>query len=61
MPKPAQPPSEDERYKVEDAMRTLTRAEQIKADTKLMGKVRVAATEIKRVAGRAPVARGGKK
>jgi hypothetical protein len=44
----------DRRYEVEDAMRTLARAEQIRRDAKLMADVRVLATDLKKIAGRAP-------
>lgn len=40
------------RYEVEDAMRTLHRAEQIKRDGKLMSDVRVHAKELTKAAGR---------
>jgi hypothetical protein len=43
---------ERRRYEVEDAVRTLTRAEQIKSDAKLMADVRTLAADLKRVAGR---------
>lgn len=42
------------RYEVEDAMRTLVRAEQVKRDPKLMQDVRTLATDLKKVAGREP-------
>ena len=45
---------EQRRYEVEDAMRTLTRAEQIRRDPKLMADVRTLATDLKKVVGRAP-------
>jgi hypothetical protein len=44
----------DRRWEVEDAVRTLTRAETIKRDPKLMKEVRVLAADVKRVAGREP-------
>ena len=46
---------EERRYQVEDAMRTLTRAEQIRKDAKLMADVRVHAKDLAKV-----VARGSK-
>lgn len=42
------------RYEVEDAMRTLVRAEQVKRDPKLMADVRTLASDLKKVAGREP-------
>jgi hypothetical protein len=60
MPSPAMPKmsAEDRRrqrqYEIDDAMRTLARAEQIKQDAELMGDVRKLATDLKRVAGREP-------
>jgi hypothetical protein len=44
----------ERRYEVEDAMRTLTRAEEIKRDAKLMKDVRELASDLKRVVGREP-------
>lgn len=44
----------ERRYEVEDAMRTLHRAEQIKRDAKLLADVRVHAKELAKAAGRAP-------
>lgn len=40
---------------VDDAMRALVRAEQIKKDPKLMADVRMLAADLKRVAGREPM------
>jgi hypothetical protein len=60
MPSPAMPKmsAEDRRrqrqYEIDDAMRTLARAEQIKQDAELMGDVRKLAADLKRVAGREP-------
>lgn len=45
---------ERRRYEVEDAMRTLTRAEQIRREPKLMADVRTLATDLKKIAGREP-------
>ena len=42
------------RYEIEEAARTLTRAEQIKRDDRLMADVRAMATDLKKVAGLAP-------
>lgn len=47
-------PRPDRRYEIEDAMRTLARAEQIRKDAKLMQDVRVLANDLKKIAGRAP-------
>lgn len=48
-------PFSDDKWMVEDALRTLTRAEEIKRDKKLMAKVRMLAkerlAEMKAVAG----------
>jgi hypothetical protein len=46
--------AERRRWEVEDAMRTLARAEQVKRDAKLMADVRTLAADLKRVAGREP-------
>jgi len=55
VPVAAQAEAKDRRrYEVEDAMRTLVRAEQIRKDPKLMDDVRVLATDLKKVAGREP-------
>lgn len=51
---PAAEGRERHRYEVEDAMRALVRAEQIRKDAKLMADVRVLATDLKKVAGREP-------
>lgn len=51
----------DRRYEVEDAMRTLVRAEQIRKDPKLMQDVRVLATDLKKVAGREPMKKEARK
>lgn len=51
----------DRRYEVEDALRTLARAEQIKRDDKLMADVRVLTKDLKRVAGREPAKRKGRR
>jgi len=45
---------EQRRYEVEDAMRVLTRAEQIRKALKLMQDVRTLASDLKRVVGRSP-------
>jgi hypothetical protein len=42
----------DRRYEVEDAMRTLTRAEEIKRNPTLMKDVRALASDMKRIVGR---------
>jgi hypothetical protein len=47
-------PSDQRRYEVEDAMRILVRAEQVKRDPKLMADVRTLASDLKKVAGREP-------
>ena len=44
----------ERRYEVEDAMRTLHRAEQLRKDAKLMSDVRTHAKELAKVAGREP-------
>lgn len=49
-----QPSAESRRWEVEDAVRTLTRAEAIKRDARLMKDVRVLAADVKRIAGRDP-------
>lgn len=50
----------DRRYEVEDAARTLSRAEAIRRDAKLMKDVRALADDLKRVAGRGSTAKKGK-
>ncbi len=42
----------ERRYEIEDAMRTLARAEQIRKDAKLMNDVRTLATDLKKVVQR---------
>jgi hypothetical protein len=44
----------ERRYEVEDAMRTLHRAEQIRKDPKLMGDVRTHTKELAKSVGREP-------
>lgn len=44
----------DRRWEIDEAMRTLARAEQIKRDPKLMADVRTLASDLKRIAGREP-------
>ena len=45
---------ERRRWEIEQALQTLSRAEQIKRDPKLMADVRVLAADVKRAAGREP-------
>lgn len=54
------PVSPDKHYEVQEAMHVLTRAEQIRKDPKLMADVRALATDLKRIAGRAPAGKGKK-
>lgn len=47
-------PTSPDRLEIDDALRTLAWAEEIKKQPKLMEHIRTAAADLKRVAGRAP-------